>query len=272
MFASMLSESVPPSAAPLIVLVVADPARTKDPTLSVRKSELYADGIRRHDGNPALLSVATPAPERDRLLGEMAGLVLTGGADIDPALYHEPVAGAADMDPARDQLERLAWREAERRHVPVFGICRGFQAINVFSGGSLRQDVPDHAGTPYGEGPAETHNLEIDPDSRLARALAEGSPEGLAATDEGDSTIELTVNTYHHQAVDRDRLADSLRAVGWAASEQGRLVEAFESRGNWWVVAVQCHPERTESTPTEFEGVWEAFVREAREAAAGPAT
>jgi putative glutamine amidotransferase len=272
MFGSILNEALPASAAPLIVLVVADPARTRDPALTVRKNELYADGIRRHGGNPVLLSAASAAPERDRLLGEMAGLMLTGGADVDPALYDEPVAGAAEIDPARDQLERLAWQEAERRHVPVFGICRGFQAINVFSGGSLRQDVPDHAGTPYGEGPAETHNLEIDPDSRLARALAEGSPEGLAATDADDSTIELTVNTYHHQAVDRDRLAASLRAVGWATSQQGRLVEAFESRDNWWVVGVQCHPERTESTPTEFEGVWEAFVREAREAAAAPAT
>ncbi|MGD0249209.1 MAG: gamma-glutamyl-gamma-aminobutyrate hydrolase family protein, partial [Candidatus Limnocylindrales bacterium] len=205
------------------------------------------------------------------LLGTMNGLVMTGGPDVDPALYHEPLAGASDLDPARDGLDRLAWREAERRNVPVFGICRGFQAVNVFSGGSLLQDVPGHAGTPYGDGPAGTHNLEIDPNSRLARALAEGSPEGLATTDEDDPTIELTVNTYHHQAVDHDRLAAGLRAVGWAASDEGRLVEAFEGRGDWWIVAVQCHPERTESTPIEFEGVWEAFVREAREASATPA-
>jgi putative glutamine amidotransferase len=200
----------------------------------------------------------------------MAALLLTGGADVDPALYHESAAGAVDPDPARDGLAQLAWREAERRSVPVFGICRGLQAINVFSGGSLLQDVPSHAGTPYGKGPAHTHNMEIDPNSRLARSLAEGDPEGLAATDEDDSTVELVVNTYHHQAVTQATLAKGLRAVGWAASEAGRLVEAFESRDDRWIVAVQCHPERTESTPDEFEGVWAAFVRAARETFAQP--
>ena len=200
----------------------------------------------------------------------MAGLVLTGGPDVDPALYHEPPAGAVDVDPARDAVEQAAWREAERRSVPVFGICRGLQAINVFAGGTLLQDVPSHAGVAYGRGPAHVHNLEVDPNSRLARALAEGSAEGLASTDEDDATIELVVNTYHHQAVTKDRLAPGLRAVGWAASEAGRLVEALESRDDRWIVAVQCHPERTESTPEEFEGVWEAFVRAAREASAEP--
>jgi putative glutamine amidotransferase len=262
--------ATPAPATPLIVLIVADSTVSADPALTQRKIALYADAVRRHGGEPTLVTPATPAAERDGLLGRMDGLLLTGGADLDPALYHEVVAGAVDPDPARDTLDRLAWAEAERRSVPVFGICRGLQAINVFSGGSLIQDVPSHAGTPYGIGPAKTHDMEIDPDSRLARALAEGSPEGLATTDEDDDTPELIVNTYHHQAVDRARLAPSLRAVGWAASEAGRLVEALESRDGRWVVGVQCHPERTESTPDEFEGVWEAFVRAAREDEAVP--
>lgn len=263
-----MSEHAAPATSPLIVLVVADAARSKNPALTGRKIGLYQDGIRRHGGNPALVSAATPASERDRLLGQMSGLVLTGGPDIDPTLYHEAVDGAVDLDPARDALDQTAWREAERRSVPVFGICRGLQAINVFSGGSLVQDVPGHAGTPYGDGPAHTHDMEIDPNSRLARALAQGSPEGLAATDEDDDSIELVVNTYHHQAVDHGRLAPGLRAVGWASSSAGRLVEALESRDGRWIVAVQSHPERTDSTPDEFEGVWDAFVRAARRASA----
>jgi len=259
-----------PPTKPLVVVLVADPARSTDPALTARKNELYADGIRRHGGNPVFVSVATSDAERDRLLAEMAALLLTGGPDLDPGLYHEPAVGATDLDPARDALEQLAWRQAERRSVPVLGICRGLQAINVFSGGSLLQEVPSHAGIPYGQGPAHVHNMEIDPDSRLARALAEGSPEGLATTDADDDTIELVVNTYHHQAVVHDRLAQGLRAVGWAASESGRLVEALESCEDRWIVAVQCHPERTESTPDEFEGVWEAFVHAARDAAGAP--
>ncbi|MFI5259891.1 MAG: gamma-glutamyl-gamma-aminobutyrate hydrolase family protein [Candidatus Limnocylindrales bacterium] len=259
-----------PATPPVIVLVVADPAGSKDPELTRRKSELYAEGIRRHGGTPLLLTAATPAAERDGALARMAGLLLSGGPDIDPALYHETMEGATDLDPARDSLERVAWHEAERRSVPVFGICRGLQAINVFSGGTLIQDVPDHAGTPYGHGAAHTHNMEIDPNSRLGRALAEGSPEGLAATDEDDATIELPVNTFHHQGVDHSRLAPSLRAVGWAASGSGRLVEALESRDGRWIVGVQCHPERTDSTTDEFEGLWAAFVLAARETEAAP--
>jgi putative glutamine amidotransferase len=255
---------------PLIAVIVADAAQTRDPALTLRKSELYADGVRRHGGNPALISVATPAAERDRVLAEMTGLLLSGGPDIDPAIYHAPVAGAVDIDAARDGLEKVAWQAAERRSVPVFGICRGLQAINVFSGGSLLQDVPDHAGVAYGAGPSHTHNMEITGTSRLGRALAEGAPEGLATTDEDDDTIEFTVNTFHHQAVDHDRLAPNLKPVGWAASHEGRLVEALESRDGRWIVGVQCHPERIDSTPDEFEGVWEAFVRAAREAAAAP--
>ncbi len=265
-----MTEHVANGIAPLVVVTVADPARSTDPELTRRKIELYTAGIKRHGGNPIVVSTATPAPERDRHIAEMDGLLLTGGADIDPALYGRPLAGAVDLDPARDALEQAAWREAERRAVPVFGICRGLQAINVFSGGTLVQDVPSHAGVPYGHGEAQVHNIEIDPDSRLARALAEGAPEGLAATDADDDTVELVVNTYHHQAVDRDGLAPSLRAVGWSPSEAGRLVEALEGRDSRWIIAVQCHPERADSTPDEFEGLWEAFVHAAREAAAAP--
>jgi gamma-glutamyl-gamma-aminobutyrate hydrolase PuuD len=253
------------------VITVGNATATHDPTLSLRKSELYAAAIRRHGGNPILVDASASTAERDRLFGEMAGLLLAGGSDMDPALYHDAPAGASDVDPARDELEAGAWQASQRRAVPVLGICRGLQAINVFSGGSLLQDVPDHAGTPYGQGPAKTHDMEIDPDSRLGRAVAASSPEGLAATDDEDSSIELTVNTYHHQAVDRTRLAPDLRAVGWAASKSGRLIEGLESRDDRWIVAVQCHPERTESTPDEFEGLWEAFVHAARDAMAEPA-
>ena len=267
----MPAESRSNADAPLIVVTVADAAASSDPALTLLKSGLYAAGITRHGGRPVLVSASTPVAERDRLLGEMAGLLLTGGPDVDPALYHEAVSGATDLDPARDVLEQAAWAAAQQRAVPVLGICRGLQAINVFSGGSLVQDVPDHAGTPYGQGPAHTHDMEIDGDSRLGRALASGAPEGLATTDEDDTSIELTVNTYHHQAVDRARLAPGLKAVGWSASKSGRLIEGLESRDGRWLVAVQCHPERTESTPDEFEGLWEAFVHAARDASAEPA-
>jgi gamma-glutamyl-gamma-aminobutyrate hydrolase PuuD len=193
----------------------------------------------------------------------MDGLLLSGGPDIDPALYGAKSQDAEAPDPARDQLDLAAWREADRRSVPVLGICRGLQAINVFSGGSLMQDVPGHAGTPYRQGEAKMHDLEIDPRSRLGRAVAEASPDGLAAGDETDGELELQVNTFHHQAVGRDQLAPKLRPVAWSWSEEGRLIEGLEGPSGRWLVGIQCHPERTESTPEELEGLFQDFVEAA---------
>jgi putative glutamine amidotransferase len=252
-------------AAPLIVITVSDPAGAADPLLAARKNDLYAEAISRHGGQPALLSPSTPAPERDRLLGAMDGLLLSGGAgDIDPTLYGQTPQGAQPSEPERDQLDLAAWREAERRSAPVLGICRGMQAINVFSGGSLIQDVPGHAGPPYGQGEAQMHDLDVEPRSRLGRAIAAASPDGLAAGDPSDPLLELQVNTYHHQAVGASELAPTLRAVAWAPSEAGRLVEGLEGQGPRWLVGIQCHPERTESTPKELEGLFDDFVRAAR--------
>ena len=188
------------AASPLIVVAVADPQLMEDPELAARKNELYAARIGRHGGTPALLHSSVPVAERKRLLGAMAGLLLSGGADLEPALYGESPHGAAGMDPLRDELELEAWHEAGRRAVPVFGICRGLQAFNVFSGGTLLQDVPSHTGTSYGHGPAQVHRIEVDRETILGRALggdhggdpgadlsrgapveAEAAPDGLIA-------------------------------------------------------------------------------------------
>jgi putative glutamine amidotransferase len=262
-------QSMPDAAAPLIVVTATDPAASSDPALTTVKNDLYADSIARHGGRPAILTSGTPLPERERLLAAMAGLLLSGGADIDPSLYGEDatVLDATDgLDRARDDLELAAWRAAEARSVPVLGICRGLQAVNVFSGGKLLQDVPDHAGTPYGQGPAQMHPLEIDPASHLGRIIAAAAPDGVAAGDPWDESLELEVNSFHHQAVNEAVLAPGLEASAWASSESGRLVEGLERRDGRWIVAVQCHPERIDSTPDEFEGLFEAFVQAARAA------
>ena len=253
----------PATAAPLIVVTGTVPASSSDPALTLRKIQLYADAISLNGGNPVPIDVATPAAERDRLLAGMAGLLLAGGPDIDPALYGEEPAGAADVDPARDLLELTAWRAAERRAVPILGICRGLQAINVFSGGKLLQDVPSHAGTPYGHGPAHTHFLEIAPDSRLGRAIASAAPDGVAGADPEDDMLELEVNTYHHQAVRHDTLAAGLRAVAWSDSGAGRLVGGPRGPGRPLAGRGAVPPGADRSTPEEFAGLWADFVRAA---------
>jgi gamma-glutamyl-gamma-aminobutyrate hydrolase PuuD len=238
---------------PRIVITVASPATQSEPDIQTRKNLLYADAIRRAGGEPRLLDAGASTAERDGAMADMAGLVLSGGADIDPARYGAPFAGATATEPDRDGLEAAAFDAAESRGLPVLGICRGFQAVNVFRGGRLLQHVEGHAGPGYGHGPAARHGLRVDPASRLAGWL------GLAGTGEaaGDP---LEVNSFHHQAVRPVDLAPGLRPTGWADSSLGELVEAFEDPGGRFVVGVQCHPERRESTPPAFEGLWRAFV------------
>ena len=244
---------MPDDVAPLIVLTVADVRRSSDPELSARKNARYADAVVRHGGRPLLLDGTASEAERSAAFEAMDGLLLTGGTDIDPARYGRPNTGSVDVEADRDALEAAAWAAAAAGALPVFGICRGFQAINVFAGGTLIQDVPGHAGPSWGTGPARMHPVRIEPDGILARALANGTE---------------TVNTYHHQGVTASDLAPGLRATAWAASSAGDIVEALELPGDRFVVGVQCHPERTEFSPPGFERLWSEFVAAAADVAA----
>jgi putative glutamine amidotransferase len=249
--------------APLIVVTVGDPARQADPALAAMKNERYAEGVVRHGGRPLLLDATSSAEQRAMAFEGMDGLLLSGGADIDPARYGRSNGGSREIEADRDELEAAAWMAADARGLPVFGICRGLQAINVFAGGTLLQDVDGHAGPGYGTGPALMHPIRVERGSRFARALADGAgADGLAPS--------MEANAYHHQAVTAGDLAATLVASAWADSPAGEIVEALEAPGERFVVGVQCHPERTEFTPAEFEGLWAAFVGACRPTASAP--
>jgi putative glutamine amidotransferase len=241
---------------PRIVVTLAVAARQKEPEIAARKRALYLDGIGRHGGEPVPLDATSTAAERETAFAAMDGLLLSGGADVHPSRYGQPIRGSVDIDEDRDELEAAAWAAADARGIPVLGICRGFQAINVFAGGRLLQDVAGHTSTPWGHGPARSHPVRVVPGTRLARILW---PARVMATTE--------VNTYHHQAVRREDLAPGLLANAWASSPAGDLVEGFEAADGRFVYGVQCHPERRESTPDVFERLWAVFV----DACRGPA-
>lgn len=245
------------TAAPLVVITVADPARRSDPGLAARKNELYAAAVARHGGSPFLVHAGSPAVDRARALRSMAGLLLSGGSDIDPARYGRSNQALNDVKPERDELEAAAWAAAAERALPVLGVCRGFQAINVFSGGTLLQDVADHAGPSWGAGPARTHPLRVEPGTRLARILFPTNVRG--------GVVE--VNSYHHQAVLAADLAPGLVPNARATSPAGELIEGVETRDGRFVLGIQCHPERTDSTPPAFQRLFAFFV----DAARGPA-
>jgi putative glutamine amidotransferase len=156
-----------------------------------------------------------------------------------------------DIEPDRDALEAEAWSAAIARSVPILGLCRGLQAINVFSGGTILQHVAGHAGAGWGHGPAATHPLRVEAGTAL---------EGFVGSDG-----PLVVNSYHHQGIRPADLAPGLAASAWADSPAGPLVEGLEATDGRFVVGIQCHPERTESTPAAFERLFEAFVVACRE-------
>lgn len=190
-------------------------------------------------GEPVLLPFYDGAPFPEFV----SGLLLTGGNDPDPAAWGEAWHPACNrVDPNRERHERFLALEAERRNLPVFGICFGMQVMNLVRGGSLIQHLGDdpkwddhtRGGTDF----LRKHRLDIDPDSVAARIV-------------GGTSIEI--NTNHHQAI--GRVGNGLRAVGHAPDGTVELIEDASRR--FWIGA-QWHPEHMLDEPKQlalFEGL-----------------
>jgi putative glutamine amidotransferase len=211
--------------------------------------EQYLEAIRRAGAEPIAIFPNDPLPE------SFDGLCLSGGGDIDPARYGADNVASSEIDAARDATELAILERALARDIPVLGICRGFQLINVHLGGSLEQHHLGHApkyppeGLTVVDDPAGSdavrHEITAEPGSKLAEAC-------------GDEVF--VVNSSHHQVVTSDRLASELRAT----AHVGELVEALESPAHRWVVAVQWHPERTAQVGAAATRIFEAFVAEVK--------
>jgi len=171
------------------------------------------------------------------------GLLLPGGWDVDPALYgEESEEQVGPLDPELDQTELDLFRQARAEGLPVLGICRGQQLINVALGGTLVQHLEDHDARAIGRAHL-AHSVEVDPASELGRSA-------------GRPTIE--VNSLHHQAV--KSLAPGLHTT--ARGDDG-TVEGVES-DDGLIVAVQCHPEELAGELAWARSLFERFVRRAR--------
>lgn len=181
----------------------------------------YVRAVESAGGLPLLVPPLTDAAALSDLLERVDGLLLPGGADLDPAHYGEPVRGSQPPNADLDRLELDTVRWAVQRDLPTLGICRGQQVINVALGGSLIQHMDGHA--PDGPRDVLHHGLKVASESMLGSVLASTS---------------LQVNSHHHQAV--KQLGDGLEAVAWA--DDG-TIEGVEAPGRRWLLAVQFHPE-----------------------------
>ena len=208
----------------------------------------YIQSVVRAGGIPLLLPpVMDPALAYDQLAA-VDGLILSGGADINPLLFgEEPIEQLGTVDDCRDRFELELARLAAELKKPVLGICRGVQVLNVAYGGTLFQDLGQIEGgcikhsqsTTYRD--SVTHTVTVEPGSALADIL-------------GAETVP--VNSFHHQ---------SLKAVApglyVAARSQDGVIEAVESRGEHFVLGIQWHPELlTEKYPAML-ALFEALVK-----------
>ena len=190
----------------------------------------YIDGVNRAGGIACLLPPQpVNADVASRILDGLDGLIIAGGRDVVPDTYGQPPHPATDEAVAenrlRDELERALVLEAIRRRMPLLGICRGAQMINVALGGTLHQHLPDVIGhTHHRKGNAvfSTSAVRTVPGTRLAALIGESSD----------------AQCYHHQAI--DRLGDGLVI---SAQDSDGVIEAIEIPGDSFVLAVQWHPE-----------------------------
>lgn len=200
----------------------------------------YFDAVTASGGVAVLLP---PQPSAQAaaavVLDGLDGLILTGGLDVQPELYGAPRHPLTDPARAdRDEWELALLAGARERGIPVFGICRGLQLINVAYGGTLHQHLPEALGTErykIGGGVFAENTVEVDADTTLAGLIGAG-PYG--------------VHSYHHQGV--DRLGEGL--VVTARTDDG-LVQAFETPGDDYLVAVQWHPEENSADRRLFLGL-----------------
>lgn len=212
----------------------------------------YVEALRAAGFSADELRILTP-PDRGRI-GELApqaaGVVLCGGIDVAPERYGETaVNDTVEVFPDRDELEWGVIEAAREGGIPVWGVCRGVQVLNVFFGGTLWQDLPSQL-------PSDILHSVSEPKDAIAHTVEVLRPDtGLGAV---LSSENPRVNSRHHQAI-KD-LGEGLIPV--ARSADG-LLEAVELPGDWWVRGVQWHPENLIALPQQL-ALWNDFARTVR--------
>jgi putative glutamine amidotransferase len=211
----------------------------------------YLHAIQQAGGVPLPLPPQLSSRAWKRLATGLDGLLLTGGGDIDPALFGEaPHPTLYDVAPIRDTFEANAARWALEQQIPLLCICRGVQVLNVAVGGSLYQDVVTEPGTPLTHSQKEprdqpTHKVKVAPGSRLADVMG---------------AEEVDVNSMHHQAL--KALGRGLVATAWAPDQLVEGVEMPEHTS--FVLGVQWHPEELIGHSDAARRLFAALVTHAR--------
>ena len=195
-----------------------------------RVGATYIQSIVKAGGTPIIIPAVTDGKVLRNIVSNLDGLVLIGGADVNPLWYEEePREKLEEVDPVRDLYELKLIKMATDQNIPVLGICRGLQLLNVAFGGTLYQDIPsqrgDHSVKHRQDLPSSygSHRVFVDANSQLASILGKDT---------------LAVNSLHHQAI--KELAPIFKATAYAPDS---IIEAIDAYPNRSIMGVQWHPE-----------------------------
>ena len=208
---------------------------------------VYINAVRRAGGLP--LMIPPGEPRLDMILRQMDGLILTGGGDIDPKWYQgHPHSTMYSIDEERDTTEITLARKILNTAIPLLGICRGVQVLNVALGGTLIEHIPDEVEEliehRLPSRKPTPHTVSIQADTRLASILGQ---------------TQISVLSWHHQAL--RKVAPSLIVSSYAPDQ---VIEAVEHSTHPWLIGVQWHPELTAETDPLQQKLFDALVQAAR--------
>ncbi|MGA8163181.1 MAG: gamma-glutamyl-gamma-aminobutyrate hydrolase family protein [Acidobacteriaceae bacterium] len=222
-----------------------------DREYSERAWPQYAHAVEWAGGVPVKVPLTDSPAKVAQLVASCEGVLLPGSpADVNPQKYGEEAdADCSPCDPAREAVDELLLQDASNLYKPLLGICYGFQALNVWRGGTLVQHLKTQVNHAAGREVLEAHAVEIDPRSRLRRMLGLGSKMSVA------------VNSSHHQAV--SILGDGLTRAAWSPEDE--VTEAAEGHNDSFLVGVQWHPERLLKESRTAQCLFQAFVDAAAE-------
>jgi len=210
----------------------------------------YIEAIEQAGGQPVVMPPSLSPAASAEILRHLDGLLLSGGDDLSPLFFaQQPQPRLGEVDALRDEQEIALVNEALKLGLPILGICRGLQVLNVALGGTILQHIDEdgvHAIQHRQNAPGwhRHHHVRIQPETMLADALGKG---------------DIGVNSFHHQVV--DKVAPGLTI---SATSPDGLVEALESREPW-ILGVQWHPERMFAQHPEFLRLFELFCTRCKE-------
>ena len=220
------------------------------PRIYVNKD--YVDAVIKNGGIPLIIPMTA---DKETIIEQMLmvdGLILSGGHDVCPHNYgEEPKQNLGEVLPIRDKYDFMLLSEAKKRKIPILGICRGCQIINVFEGGSLYQDLS------YIKSEVEIikHSQDHSPEMKTHTAIVEKGTKIYEIFGEN----EIMINSFHHQA-----LKDIAKEYKVTVRAKDGVVEAIENMNYPFLVGVQWHPEMLHKHHDDANKIFKALIDEAR--------